>query len=60
MANNNIGYAGKVAFHNLEYYAEFGRIMRDMYSKGREEPFAMGVTGMKSAELRSLFPGIFL
>lgn len=60
MANDDIGYAGKVAFHNLEYYAEFVRIMRDMYSKGREEPFAMGVTGMKSAELRLLFPGIFL
>ncbi|WP_312341281.1 toll/interleukin-1 receptor domain-containing protein [Stutzerimonas nitrititolerans] len=60
MANDSIGYAGKVAFHNLEYYAEFGRIMRGMYSKGHEEAFAMGVTGMKSAELRTLFPGIFL
>jgi queuine/archaeosine tRNA-ribosyltransferase len=60
MANESIGYAGKVAFHNLEYYAEFGRIMRDMYSKGREELFAMGVTRMKSNEIRTLFPGIFL
>lgn len=59
-ADEDIGYAGKVAFHNLEYYGEFGRVMRDMYSKGREEAFAMGVTGIKSAELRKLFPGIFL
>lgn len=60
MANDEIDYAGKVAFHNLEYYAEFSRIMRDMYAKGREEPFAMGVTGLKSEEMRSLFPGVFL
>ncbi|WP_448124061.1 toll/interleukin-1 receptor domain-containing protein [Pseudomonas veronii] len=60
MASDSIGYAGKVAFHNLEYYAEFGRIMREMYSNGREETFAMGVTRMKSHEIRSLFPGIFL
>ncbi|KJZ64366.1 toll/interleukin-1 receptor domain-containing protein [Pseudomonas fluorescens] len=59
-ADEDIGYAGKVAFHNLEYYGEFGRVMRDMYSRGREEAFAMGVTGIKSAELRKLFPGIFL
>lgn len=59
-AAEDIGYAGQVAFHNLEYYGEFGRVMRGMHSKGQEEAFAMGVTGIKSAELRKLFPGIFL
>ncbi|EJM69338.1 queuine/archaeosine tRNA-ribosyltransferase [Pseudomonas sp. GM49] len=59
-ADEDIGYAGKVAFHNLEYYGEFNRLMREMYSTGDTESFALGVTGLKSVELRKLFPGIFL
>lgn len=60
ISDDDIGYAGKVAFHNLEYYGEFNRLIREMYSTGDSESFALGVTGLKSVELRKLFPGIFL
>lgn len=58
-AQPTIGYAGQVAFYNLEYYAEFGQLMRSMISTKDAEPFATGVTRLFSNELRKLFPEIF-
>lgn len=58
-AQTTIGYAGQVAFYNLEYYAEFGQLMRSMISTKDAEPFATGVTRLFSNELRKLFPEVF-
>lgn len=59
-ADPEIKYAGRVAFYNLEYYEEFGRLMRGMISTKDAEPFATGIMRMFSAyELRKLFPEIF-
>lgn len=58
-AQPTIGYAGRVAFYNLEYYTELGQLMRSMISTKDAEPFATGVTRMFSHELRKLFPEVF-
>lgn len=59
-ADREIKYAGRVAFYNLEYYAEFGRLMREMFSTKDAELFATGtMRGISPQELRKLFPEIF-
>lgn len=59
-ADHAIKYAGRVAFYNLEYYAEFGRLMREMISTKDAELFATGtMRGIGFQELRKLFPEIF-
>lgn len=59
-ADVEIKYAGRVAFYNLEYYAEFGRLMREMISTKDAELFATGtMRGISPQELRKLFPEIF-
>lgn len=59
-ADDDIQFAGKVAFYNLEYYAEFGRLMREMISTKDMELFATGtMRGVGFQELRKLFPEIF-
>ncbi|MBZ7653185.1 toll/interleukin-1 receptor domain-containing protein [Klebsiella grimontii] len=58
-ADTHIEYAAQVAFHNLEYYQSIGDLMRKMFLTGSEEAFVLGVTGMKSNEIRKIFPGIF-
>jgi hypothetical protein len=59
-ADVEIEYAGRVAFYNLEYYAEFGRLMREMISTKDAELFATGtIRGIGPQELRRLFPEIF-
>ncbi|MCS3770422.1 hypothetical protein HNP12_004563 [Aeromonas hydrophila] len=55
-----IEYAGKVAFYNLEYYAEFGRIMREMISTKDTALFATGtIRGISIQALRKLFQDVF-
>ncbi|MDY7069849.1 hypothetical protein PsexTeo8_65270 [Pseudomonas extremaustralis] len=59
-ADPDIEYAGRVALYNLEYYEEFGHMMRSMITTKDAEPFATGIMRMFSAhELRKLFPEIF-
>ncbi len=59
-AEVGIEYAGMVAFYNLEYYAAFGRLMREMISTKDAELFATGtMRGISPQELRRLFPEIF-
>lgn len=58
-ADTQIEYAARVAFHNLEYYQLLEDLMRKMFLTGSEEAFVLGVTGMKSNEIRTIFPGIF-
>ncbi|HDZ47684.1 hypothetical protein LCGC14_0108200 [marine sediment metagenome] len=56
----DIKYAGRVALYNLEYYKEFGVMMRSMIATKEAELFAIGITRMSTArELRKLFPEIF-
>lgn len=55
-----IRYAGIAAFYNLEYYEQFGRMMRSMISKNEAELFAIGVmNGVSLKDLRKLFPETF-
>lgn len=59
-ANPDIEYAGQVALYNLEYYEEFGHMMRSMIATKDAELFATGIVRMFNAqELRKLFPEIF-
>lgn len=59
-ANPDIGYAGQVALYNLEYYQEFGHMMRSMIATKDAELFATGIVRMFNAhELRRLFPEVF-
>ncbi len=57
LADPNIGYAGKVAFHNLDYFSEFMSMMRGMFMGDKVEAFLIGLFGKKAiAELKEQFP----
>lgn len=43
LVDPDIGYAGKVAFHNLDYYSEFMNMMRSMFIDDNVEAFLMGL-----------------
>lgn len=58
-ADEGIGYPGKVAFYNLEYYAEFGKMMRSMIATGDHKLHATGVINLPLMKLRHMFPEIF-
>jgi hypothetical protein len=58
-ADDQIKYAGKVALYNLEYYQDFGQLLRSMIANNESTLFATGSIGLKSPELKKLFPGIF-
>lgn len=55
-----VEFAGKTVFHNLAYYADFGKIMRDMFAEGAIEGFVVGLIGKRAAlQLSSQFPRLF-
>jgi hypothetical protein len=55
-----IDYAGKVAFHNLEYFDTFERRLRERAREGRLEAFVTGVMGGENAdELLRRCPELF-
>jgi queuine/archaeosine tRNA-ribosyltransferase len=57
LADANIGYAGKVAFHNLDYFSEFIDMMRAMFMGDKVEAFLVGLLGKKAiADLKEQFP----
>lgn len=59
-ADPNIEYAGQVALYNLEYYKEFGDMMRSLIITKDAEIFAMGILRIfTSHDLRKLFREIF-
>lgn len=58
-ADEEIGYPGKVALYNLEYYAEFGNMMRSMIATGDHKSHAVGVVNLPLTKLRHMFPEIF-
>ncbi len=55
-----IDFAGKVAFHNLDYFANFVQSMRDATKGGSIEAFVVGLVGKDTAnQLRKQIPDIF-
>jgi queuine/archaeosine tRNA-ribosyltransferase len=54
-----VAFAGKVAFHNLEYYITFAKIMRDAVADDRIEPFIVGLLGKKVNLLSESLPELF-
>lgn len=53
-------FAGKVAFHNLDYFNEYGNKLRDAVRKGRLESFVSAPLGKIAVEiLNDAIPGIF-
>ena len=56
----DIGFAGKVAFHNLDYFSSFMKIMRDMFAEDAVEAFVIGLIGKKATtQLKEQFPDLF-
>ena len=55
-----IEFPGKVAFHNLDYFTSFLKIMREMFAEGAIEAFVVGLIGKKAAsQLKEQFPRLF-
>ncbi len=58
--DTEIEFAGKVVFHNLDYFADFVTIMRDMFAEGAVEAFVFGLLGKRAAtQLKEQFPRLF-
>lgn len=58
--DSGMTFAGKAAFHNLDYFNEFGNKLRDAVSKGRLESFVFACLGKPAMEiLNEAIPGIF-
>jgi hypothetical protein len=57
LGDPNIGYAGKVAFSNLDYFSEFMETMCRMFWVGKEEACLLGILNKQTiAQLRDQFP----
>ncbi len=55
-----IGFSGKIAYHNLEYYKMFGDIIHDMFVQNSVESFVRGVLNKKAFNrLKYEFPELF-
>jgi hypothetical protein len=55
-----VDFAGKVAFHNIDYFLRFDAKLREMVDKNRLEAFVTGLLGKAAAEmLQRLNPGLF-
>ncbi|MDP3960218.1 MAG: toll/interleukin-1 receptor domain-containing protein [Pseudorhodobacter sp.] len=55
-----IEFAGRVAFHNIDYFLRFGAKLREMVMKDRLESFVTARLGKAAAEmLQRLNPGVF-
>jgi hypothetical protein len=60
LSDGNIDYAGKVAFHNLDYYRELTYDLQTAASTNRLEAFAVGLLGQSnSKQLRDQMPDLF-
>lgn len=57
---SEVAFAGKVAFHNLDYFNGFGDKLRGAVEKGRLESFVSACLGKPAMEiLNEAIPGIF-
>ena len=60
LGDPKIGVAGRIAFHNLEYFKMFGNIMHDMFSENSVESFVRGVVSKKAfITLKGQLPELF-
>ena len=60
MEDTDIDFAGKVVFHNLDYYTSFIKRMREYINEDNMEAFVIGMTGKAIAkQLKQQLPGIF-
>ena len=60
MSDDNIDYAGKVAFHNLDYFREFAKELQLSTTEGRLEAFVVGLLGPGNIkELRKQMSELF-
>ncbi len=60
LENKDIGYAGKVAFHNLEYYRSYTKKLYDHAHTQRMEAFMIKIMGDGATnQITNELPGIF-
>lgn len=58
--DERVVYAGKVAFHNLDYYRELGSRLRQAAAKGDFEAFVVGLIGQaNTTQLSKQMPELF-
>lgn len=57
--DQDIDFALKVVFHNLDYFAIFMRDMRMYFSENNVEAFMVGIMGSTAKYLKQQIPGIF-
>lgn len=61
MVDKSIDYAGKAAFHNLDYYMEFTKLLRDAAASDRLEVLILSLLGNTGMEqLREKFPELLV
>ncbi|NTI17049.1 TIR domain-containing protein [Agrobacterium rhizogenes] len=59
-SDDKVDYAGKVAFHNLDYFREFSKELMNSAHSGRMEPMLVGLIGPDSTkQLREHMPDLF-
>jgi len=57
---DRIGFFGKIAYHNLEYYKMLGSIMHDMFTLDSVESFVRGILSKRAFNrLKYEFPELF-
>ncbi|MCC4113883.1 toll/interleukin-1 receptor domain-containing protein [Aromatoleum toluclasticum] len=60
LEDSAVGFAGKVAFHNLDYFDWFVKSMREAVTEGSMEAFVVGVVGKDTTnQLKKQVPGLF-
>jgi TIR domain len=60
LKDQNVDFAGKVAFHNLDYFASLVKNMREAVTEGSIEAFVVGLAGKDTAnQLKIQVPGLF-
>jgi hypothetical protein len=60
LADQDVDFAGKVAFHNLDYFASLVKNMREAVAAGSIEAFVVGLVGKGTAnQLKKQVPDLF-
>jgi hypothetical protein len=58
--DEHVDFAGRVAFHNLEYYMDFTSRLQDATTKGNFEPLVIGIIGKDNGrQLNTEVPELF-
>jgi queuine/archaeosine tRNA-ribosyltransferase len=60
LESKELDFAGKVVFHNLDYYTEFVKDMRQYFKEDNVEAFVTGIMGgLITKQLKQSIPGLF-